>query len=91
MSTKKTRTQRRIESAPASAFRKLRKTELSKLGLSPKSERYIEIGKRVSKNTTTISKRALTTKRFGAGPEKLAAAHILTRADKPKKRRKSKK
>jgi len=75
MSTKKTRTQQRIESAPASAFRKLSKTELSKLGLSSKSERYIEIGKRVSKNTTTISKRAFTIKRFGAGPEKLAAAH----------------
>jgi hypothetical protein len=75
MSTKKTRTQRRIESAPARAFRKLSKTELSKLGLSPKSERYIEIGRRVSKNTTTISKRAFTIKRFGTGPEKLAAAH----------------
>jgi hypothetical protein len=75
MTAKKTRTQRRIESAPASAFRKLSKTELSKLGLSSKSERYIEIGKRVSKNTTTISKRAFTIKQYGAGPEKLAAPH----------------
>ncbi len=74
MATKKTRTQQRIESAPAGAFRKLNKTELSKLGLSSKSERYIEIGKRLFKNAITISKRAFTIKRHGAGPEKLAAA-----------------
>jgi hypothetical protein len=65
---------RRVAAAPASAFRRLSKTELSQLGLSPKSERFIEIGKRVSKNTTTISKRAFTVKQLGAGPEKLAEA-----------------
>lgn len=74
MATKKTAAQKRVQSAPASAFRKLSKTELVKLDLPAKSERYIEIGKRVSKNTTTISKRAFTTKLLGAGPEKLAAA-----------------
>jgi hypothetical protein len=65
---------RRVAAAPAEAFRKLTKSELQKLGYSEKSERYIEAGKRVSNNTTTISKRAFTVKRFGAGPEKLAEA-----------------
>ena len=74
MAPRKTAAQRRVEKAPASAFRKLSKAELGKLGLSLKSERYIETGKRVTKNTTTISKRSFTVKQFGAGPEKLSAA-----------------
>lgn len=74
MATRKTSAQRRVEKAPASAFRKLNKTELGKLGLSLKSERYVETDKRVTKNTLTISKRSFTVKQFGAGPEKLVEA-----------------
>ena len=44
MAPRKTRAQRRVENAPASAFRKLSKIELGKLGLSRKAERYVESG-----------------------------------------------
>lgn len=72
--SKTTRAQTRIAKAAPATLRKLTKSELEKLGYSPKSERYIEIGKRIWKNAVTISKRAFTTKVFGAPPEALAAA-----------------
>lgn len=79
MAPRKTSAQRRVEKAPASAFRKLSKTELGKLGLSLKSERYVETGKRVTKNTLSISKRSFTVKQRGMGPEALAEAHAEAR------------
>jgi hypothetical protein len=75
MSKKKTAAEKRIASAPASAFRKLTKTELGKLGFSPKSERYIEIGRRPAKNVKTISKRSFTIKKTKITPEAAAKAH----------------
>jgi hypothetical protein len=75
MSKKKTVAEKRLAAAPASAFRKLTKTELEKLGFSLKSERYIEIGKRVAKNAKTISKRLFTVKKTGLSPEAAAKAH----------------
>ena len=64
---------RRVAAAPANAFRKLTKSELIKIGASPKSERYIEIGKRITKTATTISHRAHDLKRFRTA---LAAYYI---------------
>ena len=75
MSKKKTAAEIRIAAAPASAFRKLTKIELEKLGFSPKSERYIEVGKRIAKNVKTISKRLFTIKKTGLSPETAAKAH----------------
>jgi hypothetical protein len=75
MSKKKTAAEKRIATAPASAFRKLTKTELEKLGFSPKSERFIEVGKRIAKNVKTISKRLFTIKKTGLSPETAAKAH----------------
>ncbi len=75
MARKLTRAEKRIAGAKAADFRKLTKAELEKLGHSAKSSRYIEIGKRVAKNTKTISKRLFTVKMTGASPEALARAH----------------
>jgi hypothetical protein len=75
MAKKKTAAEKRIAAAPASSFRKLTRTELEKLGLSPKSERFIEIGKRIARNTKTISKRLFTIKKTGVSPEARAIAH----------------
>jgi len=68
----KTAAQRRIAAAPAGAFRKLTKAELTKLGLLTKSARYIETGKRVTRTTTTISRRAFVKKSEGASFEELS-------------------
>jgi hypothetical protein len=51
-------------------FRKLSKAELRKIGASEKSERYIQVGKRVTKTTKTISRRAYDQARLGTTLEK---------------------
>jgi len=51
-------------------FRKLSPAELRKIGASPKSERYIQTGKRVTKSTGTISRRAYEQARLGTTLEK---------------------
>jgi hypothetical protein len=55
---------KRIEARPTTEFRKLAKSELAKLGLSPKSERYIPEGAKF-KASATISKRQFVQKRAG--------------------------
>jgi len=76
MSRKKpTAAEKRIAAAPASAFRKLTKAELEKLGFSPKSERLIESGRRIARGVKTISKRLFTFKNTDSTPEAIAEAH----------------
>jgi hypothetical protein len=69
------RVAKRVERKPASSFVKLKPKQLEKLGFSPKAERYVERGARLTKKTPTISKRQFRTKETGLSPEKLAAAH----------------
>jgi len=60
------RTARRLARKPAQQFHKLSPSELEKLGLSPKAERYAETGaKRITRKTPTISKRQFLTKQRG--------------------------
>jgi hypothetical protein len=64
-------------------FRKLSPDELRKIGSSPKSERYIETGKRVTKSTRTISRRAHEQARLGTTLEK--AVRQRQRGERPYK------
>lgn len=69
------RVAKRIAGRAIEDFRKLSPAELLKIGQSPKSERYIERGARLTKKTPTISKRQFRTKEAGLTPERLAKAH----------------
>lgn len=57
---------KRISRAPASAFRPLTAAEKARLGISPKTRRYVEAGKRVTKKSPTISERQFREKQTGS-------------------------
>jgi hypothetical protein len=69
------RVAKRVAGKPAESFVKLKPSQLEKLGFTPKSERYVERGARLTKKTPTISKRQLRTKETGLSLERLAKAH----------------
>jgi|SRR5271166_685067 len=68
---------KKIEAAPASAFRRLHPKELKKLEYSAKSKRYALKGAAINKNTITISERQWRNKeaaQYNETPETLPAA-----------------
>jgi hypothetical protein len=49
-------------SDPSKQFRRLTPSELRSIGSSPKARRYVELGKRLTRQTTTLSHRTYQTK-----------------------------